>query len=386
MWCSGTAGASAELRAQHLTALEMYADHAFFFGAFGYFAVLFLSGNGWLAQMYCFCMGGSFCVALTLVGFVTLISVLPPASAPAAQLSQLRAWFRFAHSTAVTLFLLGFCMLGATKSWQRKEAGVYQYVPETRNWYAALVVVSGASLVVCAGCVNAWLARQLPASAIVTRPRRARRFSFVSVDSSPLYTSPYELAKEDLSSLQSQSSFVASNVFFEVLFANTAQSNMLNLVYFGASSTCFGASALVVATASSTLTRLQDSDQTTAQAVVQKVAYQLTKLTAAAQLAWMVAVTATAPLKYEGLWVVSVLWGTIGCGVMVLHFVHASALSDRTAEPASSHTVLQAGAIALLEHWIDLIAISNVWWTCAGAIVVLAFIFDALVCAFSSFS
>ena len=100
----------------------------------------------------------------------------------------------------------------------------------------------------------------------------------------------------------------------------------------------------------------------------------------------MVAVTATAPLKYEGLWVVSVLWGTIGCGVMVLHFVHASALSDRTTDPGSSQHVLQAGAIALLEHWIDIIAISNVWWTCAGAIVVLAFIFDALVCAFSSFS
>ena len=148
----------------------------------------------------------------------------------------------------------------------------------------------------------------------------------------------------------------------------------------GLPSTCFCASALVVAAASGTLTRLEDSGPAAAQPVAQTVAQRLTILNAAAQLAWMVAVTATAPLKYEGLWAVSVVWGATGCGVVVLHFVHAQALSKRTAEPASAHNPLQAGAIVLLEHWIDIIAISNIWWTCAGTIVVLAFIFDALVC------
>ena len=137
---------------------------------------------------------------------------------------------------------------------------------------------------------------------------------------------------KQLQALQAESCFVASNVFFELLFARSVEvDGPPSAVYLGGATMTFCLAAIVHIVSSTTLAftashSALDSSSAAVRASRQ-VALGAMALMLCCMLSWMASVSCSASIKYPEHWGVTAVWGGGGLVLMVLHLIQISAIS-----------------------------------------------------------
>ena len=370
-------------------------DQAFFFGSFGYYAVLFLNAGGgvagWILVAYSTCMGSSFAVGLTMVALTLVTHGAPPSRA-------LRQLFVGLHHFAVVAFFLGFAAIGIIKTWEvrRQDGGGFAPDPRGASVYAFIIAGGGVTLIVCAGAAHLYVKRRLrqpsgstPAAAATSSapsPLLKRKFSF-SGEQGLLAVRRLELSKEQLAAAVKQASFCAGNVFFDILFCTTAPTSTLNVWYFSAATATFCLCAFVISAASDALLAVPAAPRPAEADAVHTLSRVAVGLLLLSQGAWLLAVAAAGVLKDpERAAAVSLTGGGAGLLLMALHYVQirtVSASVDDEDDGGDRGLARRGSALARVccraaVAWTDLIATHRLWWRAGALYVAVVFMWEAL--------
>lgn len=188
---------------------------------------------------------------------------------------------------------------------------------------------------------------------------------------------------KQLQQLQRESCFVASNVFFELLFARAVKVNCWSHAIFlvGALLTfCLAAGVHMVSskTLAFTATHSALDSSTVAVRATRQVATITMVLMLCCMICWLSSVGASAMVKYPAHWKVSASCAGYGLVALVLHFVQISAIERAYASPCNLgvqtwRSTLEAAASSLMRAQTDALATHRLWWRLAAGYLVCVF-------------